>query len=123
MSYKYYDAASFRGKTISAIEKVADDEIRFSLDDGTKYRMYHSQDCCESVSIHRIEGDLASLVGAVLFTSEEESVRDEIPAWGDDTAYSGESYTWTRYRFNLVDIIWHGSSNGYYSESVQIEEI
>ena len=38
------------GKTLSEIKNNGD-ELIFIVDDGNEYKMYHAQDCCESVSI------------------------------------------------------------------------
>ena len=47
------------GKTITTINAAkGDDSIDFSTSDGKRYRMWHSQDCCESVSINDIVGDI-----------------------------------------------------------------
>lgn len=112
---KYCNVDVLKGKTLS---KVAGDdyELVFETTDGERYRMYHEQDCCESVSIESIVGDLQDLVGSEILIAEE--VDGESPA--DFEAY--ESYTWTFYKFatrkGYVDIRWLGQSNGYYSESV-----
>jgi hypothetical protein len=112
---KYCNVDVLKGKTLSKVD--GDDyELVFETTDGERYRMYHEQDCCESVSIESIVGDLQDLVGSEILIAEE--VDGESPA--DFEAY--ESYTWTFYKFatrkGYVDIRWLGQSNGYYSESI-----
>jgi len=86
-----------------------------------KFRFYHYQDCCESVYIESIVGDLSDLEGEPLLIAEE--VSGEIPEAKEDEY--GESRTWTFYKFatrkGYVDVRWLGESNGYYSESVDLE--
>lgn len=129
---------AIEGKTITAIEKT-DDEIKFATSTGEVYRMYHEQDCCESVSIDEVVGDLDDLIGSPIVRAEErcgeppESVlADRAKAKADATAkgdyyWDEESETWTFYELatnkGSVTIRWHGSSNGYYSESVSFELI
>ena len=125
MDYKYYDAATLRGKIITAISQIGNDRIEIATDEGKKYAMLHVQDCCESVEIHDITGDLQSLIGAPLVVAREEANSE----WPDDVKKPEycDSATWTQYFFETstakVRIRWLGESNGYYSESVQIEEI
>ena len=86
--------------------------------DVDRYVFFHAQDCCESVRIEDIVGDLSDLVGEPLVMADE--VDGESPA--DYEAY--ESHTWTFYKFatrkGYVDVRWLGESNGYYSESVNL---
>jgi hypothetical protein len=85
-----------------------------------RYVFAHSQDCCESVYIESIVGDIEDLVNTPILIAEESS--GDTPA--DSTASPSESYTWTFYKFatfkGYVDIRWLGESNGYYSESVDV---
>lgn len=109
------------GKTLTAVEgKVGDDMILFHVGDGTKYALLHRQDCCETVTIEDICGDLASLVGSPILQAEANSNENENPP--GVTREFQDSFTWTFYRLatvkGLVVIRWYGESNGYYSESV-----
>lgn len=110
------------GKILIKIDKT-DDEIIFHCDNGDRYKMYHRQDCCESVSIDEIVGELDDLIGSPLLKAEEVS-SEGLSA--KDVQYD-ESFTWTFYKFatikGYVDIKWYGTSNGYYSESVDIYKI
>ena len=85
------------------------------------FRFYHYQDCCESVYIESIVGELSDLVGEPLLVAEE--VSGEIPEAKEDEYI--DSRTWTFYKFatrkGYVDVRWLGESNGYYSESVDLE--
>ena len=130
------------GKTLTAVVKNEDnDEIIFTVDDGTEYKMYHAQDCCESVSIDDINGDLNDLIGTPILLAEEVSNEDFENAFAskfkevegsyskkdDEGNYEPESCTWTFYKLatikGYVDIRWFGESNGYYSESVDFIQV
>ena len=111
------------GRTLYKV--TADDsEMRLYLSDTNYVVFYHQQDCCESVYIEDICGDLQDLVGAPLLIAEE--VSDEVYE-AEHQPEHDESYTWTFYKFatrkGYVDVRWFGSSNGYYSESVSVDFI
>lgn len=124
-----------QGKTLSKIDNNGD-ELIFHCESGEMYKMYHESDCCESVSIDDINGDLEDLICTPILMAEEVSNDDFENAfkskfnkktdWGtnvdDEGNYEPESYTWTFYRLatlkGYVNIRWFGESNGYYSESV-----
>lgn len=98
-----------------------EDKICFTCADGTKYVMYHDQECGESVVIDDISGDWYDLIGNPLLIAEAASKSST-----DDEKECGDSQTWTFYRLatigGYVDIRWLGESNGYYSESVTFIE-
>jgi hypothetical protein len=118
-----------KGRTLSKIVYNDEDEIRFHLTDTHYVLMFHEQDCCESVYVEDIVGDLDDLVGSPLLLVEEvsnyePSNADDAEEEEDEYDYSDESETWTYYRLATakgdVSIRWYGSSNGYYSESIDI---
>lgn len=112
----------FIGKTFTSIKNNSD-ELIFYCDDDTSYKMYHSQDCCESVYIEDICGNLDDLIGSPI-TFADDPCSDDIIKKSD----CNECYEeWSFYKLatikGWVDIRWYGSSNGYYSTAVDIEEI
>ncbi len=108
------------GKTLTAVERPGNESIQFTASDGSQYVMHHLQDCCESVTIDDVTGDLSSLVGSPILHAEESTN-------GDNGHNHDESYTWTFYKLatvnGWVDIRWYGSSNGYYSERVSFDQL
>ena len=86
-----------------------------------RFRFFHYQDCCESVVIDDIVGDLSDLVGEPLLMAEE--VSGEAPVEFDEMRH--ECVEWTFYKFatrrGYVDVRWMGESNGYYSTSVSFD--
>jgi hypothetical protein len=129
-NFSYWDKqvpfATLLGKTLTAVTgEVGGDEIRFTTDDGKVYMLYHRQDCCESVDVDDIVGDLSDLIGSPILIAEE-AESEERPADVPKPEYEYGTDTWTFYKLatvkGYVDIRWHGSSNGYYSESVDFVE-
>ena len=124
---KYRDAAfaELLGKTITVIKGavVKSDEILFVCSDGSIFKMYHYQDCCESVEIEDICGDIADLLNTPITMAED--ISNECTA--DPRALFDDSYTWTWYKLatvkGYVTVRWLGQSNGYYSERVDFEEL
>lgn len=111
------------GKTIVGIDggTKGSGYITFTTSEGEEYRMYHEQDCCESVSVEDICGDINCLIGSPILKAEE-SINPEESNALTPPAGSDYSNTWTFYILatikGYVTIRWYGSSNGYYSESV-----
>jgi hypothetical protein len=107
------------GKTfVQVTGSVGGGEMMFVTAQGERFMFAHQQDCCESVDINDIVGDLQDLVGTPLLVAEEVRGATE----PDEEHY--ESYTYTFYKFatrkGYVDVRWLGESNGYYSESVDL---
>ena len=114
------------GKTVTKIVNNRD-KIIFYCDDDTYVEMYHDQDCCESVTVEDICGDLDDLLWSPILMAEEVSYCNENPKdvpWKE--RYEPESFTWTFYKLatvkGYVTIRWYGESNGYYSERVSVYE-
>ena len=113
--------AQMLGKTfVQVTGSVDSDEMMFVTAQGERFMFAHSQDCCESVRINDIVGDLQDLVGSPMLQAEE--VSGVTPVDFDEGDH--ESVTWTFYKFGTrkgwVDVRWLGESNGYYSEGVDL---
>lgn len=117
--YYYESIDCLVGETIVDIAGVDQysEEIIFICSSGKQVKMYHEQDCCESVSLEDFNGDVNDLRGATIISAEE---RVECP----DNENNYESVTYTFYDIQTdkgsLWLRWYGTSNGYYSESVNI---
>ena len=126
--------------------EVDSDEIILRTDAGFDIVMCHIQDCCEHVSVEDIVGDVEDIVGSEILVAEEVSStdlqesKDEVArilfgdeaevavavlnGWKAESTGNDESNTWTFYKIDTakggIVIRWLGSSNGYYSERVDI---
>ncbi len=120
--YKAVPFETLLGETLVAVlgAEVDSEEVMFMTGTGRKFRMDHCQDCCETVQIVDVTGDIEDLIGPPLLLAEE-AVNP-----GDAGEY-GDTSTWTFYKLSTVKgdvtIRWKGESNGYYSEAVDFEEI
>ena len=114
---KFVKFEDLLGKTFTDISGAyqGSKEIIFTCDDGTKYKMFHMQDCCESVRVEDVCGYLPHLLDHPILKAEETSNSGE-NEWGHET--------WTFYHIatikGYVTIRWYGTSNGYYSERVHL---
>lgn len=117
-----YGFGNFVGSTILGVDGLEEgnDFARIFTDRGTLH-IYHSQDCCESVSIEDVVGDPADIVGGLVVSAEEAEGNGHTPESTDHY----DSYTYTYYLIRTtrgdVSIRWLGESNGYYSESATVE--
>lgn len=122
---EYPTFESLKGKTLTSITgaEANSDSVRYTTTDGTVYESWHSQDCCESVSIAQVDGDVEDILNSEILMAEEATGT----GFDDDDPRSGESNTWTFYKLATVKgyltIRWLGMSNGYYSESVDFREV
>jgi hypothetical protein len=96
------------------------ERIAFTTVDSQVYIMFHEQDCCESVQLLDVIGDVSDLLNTpILSFTVATNSKDTPIGEGDD------SCTWTFYEFQTqkghVTLRWYGSSNGYYSERVDFK--
>ena len=117
MSYNYETIPLLLGQTFKKIENC--DERLISFKNNTKeIHMYHSQNCCESVTVEDITGDLEDLVGSPILRAEE---RNE----DGKSSYGLALYTFYELATikGSVTIRWLGESNGYYGVSVSVRDV
>ena len=115
------------GKTLTNVEVSPNkEEITFTDNTGKQWKMYHDQDCCETVEVEDIVGELSDLLNSPILMAEEVSFSDENPE-GTPIKECQDSYTWTFYKLatvkGYVTIRWYSESNGYYSESVSFRGV
>ena len=120
-------------KVLTGIERIGECDLVLTCSDGTLYRFWHEQKCCEYVRLEDICGDLDDLVGAPIVEAEE--VSSPPPTMEDKKQHvyftspgytSNDSYDWTFYRLSAkgtVTFRWLGESNGCYSERVEFDAI
>jgi hypothetical protein len=110
-----------KGKVLTNIENIKNEELVFTLDNGEKYKLYHDQDCSEYVAIEDITGELEDLIGSPILMAEEVS-QENINPNGVIREDQEEYFRWTFYKLatikGYVTIRWYGEHNGYYSDSV-----
>lgn len=110
------------GKKLTEVRGIEQysDEVRFFTECGEEYLFHHDQDCCESVRLEDFEAGHDDFVGATVLSAEEVS-SDGAKSPYEDSDWE-DSYTWTFYKIETdkgeIFMRWLGTSNGYYSESV-----
>ena len=109
-----------RGKTVvKIVGGVGSEQIELHCADGTVFKMWHEQECCEQVYCSDITGELSSLIGEVVTLAEVRTadksgveLSDAVGAW---TFYEIQTM------IDSVTIRWSGESNGFYSVCVRCE--
>lgn len=106
---------SLKGKTLTAVERPYEDSVVFHSDNGFVYESAHYVDCCESVRVEKVIGDIENIIGSPILEAEETTDCEK-----DPPEYA-ESWTRTFQRLKTekgeVTFVWLGESNGYYGET------
>lgn len=109
------------GETLAFID-ASEGEILLTTQSGRRIRIHHEQDCCETVRVEDTQGNWHDLIGKVIIEATE-----DVQPQGDPPPEYQDSWTRTTLIFKVDDATviskWIGESNGYYSESVDIEEL
>lgn len=115
-----HEFSELTGKTIIAIEgaEKGSECVTITCSDLTRFVLYHSQDCCETVQVEDVAGEPGDLIGHVVALAEETSNNENPPPHAD-------SWTWTFYRIRThggdLTLRWLGESNGYYGEHASLD--
>ena len=116
-----------KGKVLAKVENQDDEKLVFTTIDGEVYKLYHMRDCCESVTIEDICGDLGDLIGEPLLVAEEVKHEQDVNPEGVPVQEYHQSFTWTFYKLETrkggVTVRWYGESTGYYSETVDFCQV
>lgn len=119
------DINVLEGLTLESVKGMFDGSglIQFKTTCGREFDMYHDQDCCETVVVEDIIGDTSDLIGSPILRAEERTDCTDSSTLSEWI----ESFTWTFYELatnkGSVTIRWLGTSNGYYGERVDFEEV
>lgn len=121
MSWYCDPSEKLKGKVLESWQCNFSDELVLYFTDDSCGTFFHSQECCESVSITSTELEISKLdecLGKVL-TSYCEDIDYNTT---QDISWHIDPFTNTTQIFNFegveLKIKWVGESNGYYSESV-----
>lgn len=114
-----YGIDTMQGHTLASIRGASknSDLIVLTSTEGHVWEMFHSQDCCESVWLEDVIGDVDDLIGSPILMAEEAISNGEGEA-------GGIYQDWTFYKLatvkGYVTLRWCGESNGYYSTDVNV---
>lgn len=106
-----------------------DDVITYTSECGQQFRMLHHNDCCETVYIEDVEGDINDLIGSPILVAEtvQDAMQQAMNLIIPLPEKNGQCEQWTFYRLatakGWVVIRWYGDSNGYYSTDVSFERV
>ena len=120
---------------ITNVKITENKKIVFETENNKRITMFHEEDCCEKVFIYSKIDNLDVLIGKTIFDVTE-NISDVNETFNEETEkqYADDFFTWTFYNFSYkncddktekIEIIWFGTSNGYYDQGVQLvcEEI
>ena len=99
---------------VKGLEQYSD-EVHIIMTNGDVFTFHHIQCCCENVSLEEfiVTGELKGTIHRAYESSEAK-----------ESGQYGGTETWTFYRIETMQgslyMRWVGSSNGYYSEAVDI---
>jgi hypothetical protein len=116
----YIEFSELAGKTLTKIDglEAGSEDVTFECNDGSLYELSHVPDCCESVSVEDVAGDVSDLLNSRVELAEVITSNDNPP--GVTKEYR-DSFTWSFYKIRTnkgsVTIRWYGESNGYYGET------
>ena len=121
------------GKTLSRVYTICStidsaDRIIFITKDSEYFSLYHQPECCESVCLEDICGDLDDLVNSPILTAEKVSSEDAATVKIQSQSWYNRRHeftnVWTFIKIGTkkgsVTIRFYGSSNGYYAEDVDL---
>ena len=108
------DIADLVGKVFTSVR--AEDRRLIFENSTDRYVFYHAQDCCESVYIESIVGDLSDLVGEPILRAEDTENLFDLIRNLDKREDDDGSHTWTFYKFatrkGYVDVRWYVHRTG-----------
>lgn len=107
---------ALEGRVVNGVQglHVGSEEVVFVCDDGTRIKTYHKQDCCGTVELCEYDGECGGLVSDAIESTQ-------------DTSKEGGHYSTTATFYSIASehghlhLRWLGTSNGYYSERVDVE--
>lgn len=109
------DLEKIIGNTAISIKgmEVRSENIVITFDNGKCITFWHDQDCCESVDVEDVCGDVNDLIGSPIVIA-----REVIEEGSEDYGTSTSTFYEFATNKGSVTVRWYGTSNGYYSESV-----
>ena len=108
------------GEVITGYKINSDDEILLKLYTKDKIIIfYHDQECCEEVWLETDPEEIKRIIGSPILQAEERTEEcEELEEWWERNTYT--FYT-IRTLKDTLTLRFIGTSNGYYSEDVDIE--
>jgi hypothetical protein len=107
--------------------EIGNDEVVFELANGRRFQLTHQQDCCESVTIESVKGEIDFILNSPVLSALEETSNENPPDADESMIRAQDSFTWTEFKITtekgFLTIRFYGQSNGWYSEGVDFFEI
>jgi len=116
------DFSKLKGEVLIEITGAVkgSERIEFKTQDGRTHALCHVQDCCETVEVEDVCGNVEDLVGWPILLAELVTNENENPEGVEPPEYQ-DSFTWAFYKLSTVKgsvtLRWYGESNGYYGET------